>query len=393
MRIPLLIGAAALLLCATVPGSSLAAQDTAGAFIIQLGTDTIAVESFAITGNRLEGELLNRVPSTTRQSYTGTLRADGSFSVFEITRYASPESDSVAQRTVMRFGPDSIVTEAWAGQELRRRAATSAPRTTLPFLNSSFAMHELAHQRARQARQDSITFPFLSPGAPTLSGLEVHRHGADSLTARILFSGGGEVAHAGRTDAPGHLLELRGIGGSYGSNVSRSTNVDMAALRRDFAARDRAGRGMGQLSPRDTTRAQVGGASIEIDYGRPSARGRTILGGLIHEGVVWRLGANQATHLTTSRDLAFGELLLPAGSYSMFAIPDTERWTLIINRETQQAGTAHDESQDLGRVPMSVSRAPSHQEQLTIEVGPATTGGVLRILWGDIVAEAPFTVR
>lgn len=393
MRISLLAGAGALVLFAIVPCTSIAAQATTGAFVVQLGTDTIAVERFTRTANRLEGEVVNRVPITSRLTYTGTLTAGGDFSGFEITRYASPESDSVAQRIVMRFSPDSVVTEAWVGQEMQRRAAAAAPSATMPFLNSSFAMHELAHQRARSTRQDSVVFPLLSPGSQSPFELEVHRHGADSLTARILFGGGGAIEHAGRTDAQGRLLELRGVGGSFGSNVSRGTNVDLAALRRDFAARDRAGRGMGQLSPRDTTRAQAGGASIEIDYSRPSARGRPILGGLIHEGVVWRLGANQATHLQSDRALAFGDLVVPAGTYTMFAIPGAERWTLIINRQTEQAGTEYDESHDLGRIPMSVSRAPSHQEQLTIEVRPAAGGGALRILWGDIVAEAPFTVR
>ncbi len=391
MRISLLTGAAALLLCAIVPCSSTAAQATTGAFVVQLGADTIAVERFTRTGNRLEGEVLNRVPRTSRLTYAGTLTAEGNLSRFEITRYASPESDSVSQRMIMHFGPDSVISEVWVGQTMQRRAVAEASPATLPFLNSSFAMHEQAHQRAHGARQDSIVFPLLSPGGLTPYELEVQRHGSDSLATRIRL-GGGQIEHAGRTDAQGHVVELRGVAGSFGSNVRRAA-VDMVALRREFAARDRAGRGMGQLSPRDTTRTQAGGANIEIDYSRPSARGRPILGGLIHDGAVWRLGANQATQLQTDRDLAFRELVVPAGAYSLFAIPGTGRWTLIINRQTQQAGTEYDESQDLGRVPMSVSRAASHQEQLTIEVRPAASGGALRVLWGDIVAESPFTVR
>jgi hypothetical protein len=382
---------AALLFALTAPAPAAQAQSSTGAFIVLLGNDTVGVERFSRTGNRLEGEILNRVPRTARMRYVAELEGDGRLSSFELTRFASPESDSVAQRITMRFGQDSVVTESRTGEAVQRQAvATSAH--TLPWVGSSYATHELAVQRARAARRDSIAVPFLSPGAAQPSTLEVHRHAGDSLLMRIVLAGG-VIEHEGRTDGQGRILELRGIGGSYGSNVRRAERVDMAALRRDFTARDRDGRGLGQLSPRDTSRAQVGGATIEIDYSRPSARGRTIMGGLLTEGEVWRLGANQATHLSTDRDLVFGDAVVPAGRYTLFAEPGAERWMLIVNRQTGQWGTEHDAAQDLVRIPLAVSRATPPREQLTVDVEPSAQGGTLRVSWGEVLATAPFRVR
>lgn len=389
MRTSYLFAVAALVAGAGFAPPALA-QDGSGTFVLMLGRDTVAVERYARTGNRIEGEILGRVPRTSRTSYVATLGSDGALSQLDITRRA-PASDSVTQRVTVRFTADSAISEVQGARGAQRRAAAVAPGA-LPFIGNSFAMHELALQRARGAGRDSASVTMYPPGNADAWTMHVRRSRGDSIAFTIALPGG-EIAHEGRADAQGRIQELRGVRGSYGSNVSRAAQVDMAALRRDFEARDAAGRALGELSPRDTTNAQVGGASIMIDYSRPSARGRTLLGGLLHEGTVWRLGANQATHFRTDRDLVFGTDTVPAGTYTLFALPGRETWTLIVNRQTGQWGTMYDQSQDLVRIPMRVSRAATPQEQFTIAVEPSGTGGVLRVSWGDIVAAAPFTVR
>lgn len=72
---------------------------------------------------------------------------------------------------------------------------------------------------------------------------------------------------------------------------------------------------------------------LKIVYSRPQKRGRDIFGALVPYGQVWRLGANEATEITTSQDLYVGGNLLPAGTYSFFAIPQVEKWTMIINSD------------------------------------------------------------
>lgn len=146
-------------------------------------------------------------------------------------------------------------------------------------------------------------------------------------------------------------------------------------------------------SPRDTTRATVAGASIFVDYGRPSKRGREIFGGLVPFGEVWRTGANQATHLVTDKGLMFGSLMVPAGTYTIYTVPRQDGWTLIVNKQTGQWGTNYDQAQDLGRVEMKVESLPALVEQFTVKIEAKGSGGLLRLEWDRTAATIPFMVH
>lgn len=150
-----------------------------------------------------------------------------------------------------------------------------------------------------------------------------------------------------------------------------------------------------QASPRDTTRATVGQAELLVDYGRPSVRGRTVWSGtLVPDGQVWRLGANAATHLRTSRDLVLGGTAVPAGTYTLYLLGDPQRPQLIINRQTGQWGTNYDQGRDLGRVPMTVTTLAQPVEQLTIAIEPSgASAGSLMVRWADRQLAVPFTVK
>jgi hypothetical protein len=123
-------------------------------------------------------------------------------------------------------------------------------------------------------------------------------------------------------------------------------------------------------SPRDTAEMQLGNDRIYVDYGRPYMRGRTIMGGLVPYGQVWRAGANAATTLVTPRDIRLGDVNVPAGTYTLYALPGEREWQLIVNRQTGQWGTEYDQAQDLARIPMTVERTPQPVEQFTIDLTP-----------------------
>jgi hypothetical protein len=124
-------------------------------------------------------------------------------------------------------------------------------------------------------------------------------------------------------------------------------------------------------SPRDTAEMRFADGRIFIDYGRPSMRGRTIMGGLVPYGRVWRAGANAATTLVTTRDVRLGDVNVPAGTYTLYALPGERDWQLIVNRQTGQWGTEYDQAQDLARIPMQVERIEQPVEQFTIDFTPA----------------------
>ncbi|QHS55698.1 DUF2911 domain-containing protein [Mucilaginibacter sp. 14171R-50] len=104
-------------------------------------------------------------------------------------------------------------------------------------------------------------------------------------------------------------------------------------------------------SPRDSVSAKIGAATISINYGSPSVKGRKIFGELEPYGKVWRAGANEATVFTTSKDIMVEGKKLPAGTYSFFVIPTPTTWTVIFNKVAKQWGAfKYDEAQDALRV-------------------------------------------
>jgi hypothetical protein len=160
----------------------------------------------------------------------------------------------------------------------------------------------------------------------------------------------------------------------------RVADLDMEAIAVQFANMGV----VGAASPRDTVTAQVGAASITIDYGRPSARGRQVFGGMVELEKVWRTGANLATHFTTSRDLMIGSQHVPAGSYTLWTIPGAAGDTLVLNSQTGQWGTQHDPARDFARIPLQTERLPQHVEQFTIGIEAGAGGGasgMLTLTW------------
>jgi hypothetical protein len=256
----------------------------------------------------------------------------------------------------------------------------------MPF--PSYAPFELAIARARQAGRDRVELPVYFLGFPELETLAVERLSADSVTLTTFFG----TARA-RVDGDGRLLGVHAPGSNFQASAERVPSVDIAAFAADFAAREKAGQPMGVLSPRDTVEAAAGGAKLSVDYSRPSRRGRVIFGNVVPWDKVWRTGANEATQLTTDRDLEMKGVTVPAGTYSLFTIPARSGWTLIINKETGQSGAEYKEAQDLGRVKMETQSLTEPVEQFTITVEPNKEGGVLRLAWDSTRASVSFRVK
>jgi Protein of unknown function (DUF2911) len=126
------------------------------------------------------------------------------------------------------------------------------------------------------------------------------------------------------------------------------------------------------------------GKTITIDYSRPYLKGRKMIGGVNPYGQVWRTGANEATTFVTTADLMVGGQHVPAGNYTLYSIPEADKWTLIINKQTGQSGTVYDEKQDLVRIPMKVGKTSAPVEQFTIKLkqtGPKAA--TLSLEWAD----------
>jgi hypothetical protein len=144
-------------------------------------------------------------------------------------------------------------------------------------------------------------------------------------------------------------------------------------------------------SPHVRTEWKIDGAALSIEYGRPFLKDRSIRT-VAPYGKVWRAGADEATTFKTDKALKFGTLSVPAGTYTLFAIPGEAEWQLVINKQTGQWGTVYSQDQDLGRVPMKVGKATNAAEQLTWAIDDTPSGATLRLEWGTTGVSAPFTV-
>src|SRR5476649_2473272 len=120
-------------------------------------------------------------------------------------------------------------------------------------------------------------------------------------------------------------------------------------------------------SPACTLKQRVGLTDIEVVYSRPGIKGRQIFGSIVPYGKVWRMGANNATKLTFSTPVKINGADIPAGSYSLFAIPGEDEWTIIINKITGQSGLAYDEKTDLVRFKAVPVKTSQTIETFTIE--------------------------
>jgi hypothetical protein len=130
------------------------------------------------------------------------------------------------------------------------------------------------------------------------------------------------------------------------------------------------------------------GKTVKIDYSSPRVndpkthKPRKIYGELVPYGKIWRTGANEATTFVTDTNLTVGGKEVPAGSYTIFTVPDADKWTLVISKKTGEWGTDYPgEKEDLARVPMSVSKTPAPVENFTISFDEAGGKCTLNMDW------------
>jgi hypothetical protein len=146
--------------------------------------------------------------------------------------------------------------------------------------------------------------------------------------------------------------------------------------------------------PAKATCALAGSKSITVDYSSPRMKGRKIFGELVPFGKVWRAGANEATTFVTDTDLTVGGKAVPAGSYTIFAVPESDKWTLVISKKTGEWGTAYPGPEnDLARVDMKVSKLAAPVENFTIAFDKSASGCTLRLDWENTSASVGIATK
>jgi hypothetical protein len=145
-------------------------------------------------------------------------------------------------------------------------------------------------------------------------------------------------------------------------------------------------------SPLAIVSARYKDAYLKITYSQPHKNGREIFGKLVPFGKVWRTGANETSELTITKNIQINGTLLPAGTYSLFTIPDKDKWTIILNSDLGMWGSYnYNETLDVMRfeVPVQQVKAGVIYEPFTIQFNQRNEVADLLMIWDRTMVSIP----
>ena len=353
-------------------------------FVVMLGKDTMAIEKYTRTATRMTGELASRFGAAgNRLSYEVTLASNGRpvSVVYRARPLTGPPAATQPREVRLTFVGDSVKREAVFADSTNTRMLPAA--NGIPFVYPGFGLLEVAFAQIRKNKLPTAAMATVGAGGGNPGTVTFAVAPGDVISA----TGGGLITLY-RVDPSGKLLSVDASGTTQKLMSTRGTGLDFDGI----AGRMRS---VGALSPRGVASGSFMQRVVFVSYGRPQVRGRTVWGGLlVPPDTIWRLGANEATHLATSSELTFGSLVVPPGLYTLWLFNATGGPQLVINKQVGQWGTAYDPAQDLGRVPVTMAPTPEHVEDFTITLRNVAQGrGAIEFAWGSQMATAAFTVR
>jgi hypothetical protein len=374
-------------------------------FVARLGNDTVSLESVTRTGNTVTSDEVDRFPIVRQRHTEIRLAPNGGIEhlVMDITTPSEPSGQRLRHVEADVRG-DTVHLSKRDSTGVKSYAFANGGGITMAHLPQMYSLYELYFAAAlrhlaekgksagdtAQLRQFYIDREF--DRFPLHGGIVRSIANGKAAIQHDWLAGTGEAT----LDSSRHLLHYSGAGTTYKVEVDRlATPPDVQPVFTRFAALEAKGGGAKQLSVRDTTRATIGAASFTVDYSRPLARGRQLLGNIIPYDEVWRTGANAATQFTTSAPITIAGLDVPAATYTLWTVPRKDGSAeLIVNREKGQWGTSYDRSQNLGRVPLATGTSATPVEKFTISIVPTDDHhGTLALEWGPFRWTAPIVVR
>src|SRR5712692_8277230 len=316
-----------------------------GAFVITLGRDTIGMERYTRTADRLADDMVmrDRAPVISRH-FVATLGADGLISHIELDNKPVVASDVSPIHAVGRYTNDEAFVDLTRnGQTTTAHVATPDGRGALPFINFCYALYDQTGRRARMLGGSLVKVAVLGFGGTNTFDLTVTFPARDSMG--VAFEGDAPTLF--KVDAAGRILGVDGRLTTQKVVVTRVPTLDVDAFATVFGNRP-----LGQLSPPDSVRVDVGGA------------------------------------------------------HTLWTFPALTGWKLILNKQTKAPcegeactlptraplwGTDYAADSDFARVDAKTESLPRPVEQLTIAVLPQGNGGVIRIDWETTRVSIPFT--
>lgn len=370
-------------------------------FITTLGHDTISVENVTRRGNELTSDEVDRFPRVRERHTVVTLNDDGTIRNLASDIHTPSEPDNRQDLHVdANVGGKQVKISKKDGTGTTNLSFTGGDAPAMAHVEQMYSLYELYFRAAkRRARAADDTLKFRQ----FYIDREFNRFPLHRATV-VLHSGNkAEIKHdwlSGTGDATldsaGRLLSYNGARTTYDVRVTRVDSVpDLKSIGERYAAIEAKNGPVKPLSVRDTTRASIGPATFMVDYGRPLARGRELLGNVIRYNSVWRTGANAATQFSASAPITIGTLKIPAGMYTLWSVARANGSAeLIVNKQTGQWGTDYNSALNLGRLSLETEKASTMVEKFTISINPVDSRhGMLVLEWGSFRWSAPIVLQ
>jgi hypothetical protein len=377
-------------------------------FVALLGRDTVSIERVSRHADTLTSDEVDKFPAV-RQRHTEILLApDGSIRrlVMDIRTPNAATAQGRERHFTVDVASDSVRIAVRDSAGTSTRAFATSGALTMAHVPQMYSLLELyfaaalARGRATGIKMgDSVAVKqfYIDREFDDFPLHDGFVHPLPGGTVEIWHDWLAGIGEATLDSSRQHLLTYSGARSTYKVEVRRVAELpDVETIGARFVVTERSNGGIAQLSVRDTTRAGIGRATFLVDYGRPLARGRALLGDVIHYDSVWRTGANAATQFTTSAPITLAGLAVPAGTYTLWTVPHASGADLIVNRQTGQWGTHYEEEQDLGLVPLKTETVSAPVEKFTISIVAAGAGagrGSLILEWGTFRWTAAIVVQ
>ncbi|MCP9751497.1 DUF2911 domain-containing protein [Ferruginibacter sp. HRS2-29] len=130
-----------------------------------------------------------------------------------------------------------------------------------------------------------------------------------------------------------------------------------------------------------------------VIYSRPQKNNRAIFGDLIEFGKVWRLGANEATEIEFFQNVKIGGTTVKKGRYTIYSIPNADKWTIILNKELDTWGSfKYDQKKDVLRVDVPVQKEATPTESFSMFFEKTTSGFSLNAVWDSSRVSLPISL-
>ena len=360
-------------------------------FVAEWAEDTASIETFTIVGKHLYGRAIHLYPEPHLRQFSYNFNPNGSIRTMDIQFY-DLHNTSVPLQSKTGFLPYRITMQA--GNEIVDFRVVDK-HGEKQFIHLSKRMDFFGGWTPIfgqwQWLTDLLYFNELNEDLKFVNYVigDYHMELTKNSEDLVVFDSDITTPITFYLDDHKKIEKIDGMGSPWNYIIKRTKPIDLEFYCKRFAKK----KVIGDPSPHEKIEIEISDCTIEIDYGRPSKRGREIFGHVVPYGQVWRTGAGSPTRIKTSQDLTFQGITIPKGAYNLFTIPNKDSWELIFNTEKEAWGSAYRKEYDFANVPMTTEATSEEVEKFRIELIDLEQGkGLLRLMWDKTVASIRFNL-